>query len=204
MLVASALECVRGDRTLFAGVSVTLAAGASLLVQGANGAGKTSLLRILVGLAPPAHGEVAWNGQPIASLGDAYRRELAYCGHANALKDDLSAVENVRAAATLAGRRIAREEALAVLEGVGVETAADLPVRSLSQGQKRRTSLARLALARARLWVLDEPLAALDAGGVEWLAATLDAHLESGGLAVVTSHQPLPARAPFATLRIGA
>jgi len=204
MLAASALECIRGDRTLFSGVSFALAAGAGLLVQGANGAGKTSLLRILVGLSPPAHGEVAWEGRPIRSLGVAYRRALLWCGHSNALKDDLSALENVRAAAALAGRPIAADEARDALERAGVGAQADLPARNLSQGQRRRTALARLVFARAALWVLDEPVAALDAGGVEWLAIALDRHLESGGLAVVTSHQPLATRSRFETLKLGA
>jgi heme exporter protein A len=204
MLAASALECIRGDRTLFAGVSLAVRPGAGLAVQGANGAGKTSLLRILVGLSPPAHGEVTWGGQPIRSLGADYRREVLWCGHANALKDDLSALENVRAAAALAGRPIAEDAARDALERAGVGAQAALPARSLSQGQKRRTSLARLLFTRARLWVLDEPLAALDASGVEWLAAALDRHLESGGLAVVTSHQPLATRSRFDTLKLGA
>ena len=203
MLTASALECIRGDRTLFTGLSLALAAGAGLLVQGANGAGKTSLLRILVGLSPPVQGEVAWQGRPIRSLGAAYRREVLWCGHANALKDDLSALENVRAAAALAGRPIAAGAARDALERAGVGAQADLPARSLSQGQKRRTALARLLFAHAKLWVLDEPVAALDAGGVEWLAAALDRHLESGGLAVVTSHQPLATRSRFDALRLG-
>ena len=204
MLAASALECIRGDRTLFVGVSFALAAGAGLLVQGANGAGKTSLLRILVGLSPPAEGEVAWEGRPIRSLGEAYRREVLWCGHANGLKDDLSALENVRTAAALAGHPIAEDAARDALERAGVGAQAYLPARSLSQGQKRRTTLARLLFARAKLWVLDEPVAALDAGGVEWLAAALDGHLASGGLAVVTSHQPLGTRSRFATLKLGA
>jgi heme exporter protein A len=204
MLAASALECIRGDRTLFAGVSFALAVGTGLLVQGANGAGKTSLLRILVGLSPPAQGEVAWEGRPIRSLGEAYRREVLWCGHANGLKDDLSALENVRTAAALAGRPIAGDEARDALERAGVGAQADLPARSLSQGQKRRTALARLLFARAKLWVLDEPVAALDAGGVEWLAAALDGHLASGGVAVVTSHQPLGTRSRFEALRLDA
>jgi heme exporter protein A len=204
MLAAAALECIRGDRTLFSGVSFALAAGAGLLVQGANGAGKTSLLRILVGLAPAAAGEVSWDGKPIRSLGEAFRREVLWCGHANALKDDLSALENVRAAAALAGRPIAEGAARAALEGAGVGAQTVLPARSLSQGQKRRAALARLLFARAKLWVLDEPVAALDTGGVEWLAAALDRHLESGGLAVVTSHQPLATRSRFDALRLGA
>jgi len=205
MLAASALECIRGDRPLFAGVSFALAAGAGLLVQGANGAGKTSLLRILVGLSPPAKGAVTWDGRPIRSLGEAYRREVLWCGHANALKGDLSALENVRASAALAGRPIAENQAREALERSGVVGAqAELPARSLSQGQKRRTALARLVFAQAKLWVLDEPVAALDAGGVEWLAAALDRHLDAGGLAVVTSHQPLAAQARFDTLKLGA
>jgi len=204
VLAASELECVRGDRTLFSGLSFAVAPGAGLLVQGANGAGKTSLLRIAVGLAPPARGDVTWDGHPIRSLGPAYRREVRYCGHPNALKDDLTAVENVRAAAALAGRSITSAAARGALAQVGVAAAADLPVRSLSQGQKRRTALARLALDGARLWVLDEPLAALDAGGTEWLAGMLDAHLAAGGMALVTSHQPLATRAALATLKLGA
>jgi heme exporter protein A len=203
LLEASELECVRGERTLFSGVSFSVAPGAGLLVQGANGAGKTSLLRIVLGLSPPARGEVSWNGQPIRVLAEAYRREVVYCGHSNALKDDLSAVENVRADAALAGRPMTREEVMAALESVGVGAAAGLPVRSLSQGQKRRTALARLARGGAKLWVLDEPLTALDAGGVEWLAGMLDAHLAAQGLALVTSHQPFPVRANVGTLKIG-
>jgi len=204
VLAASDLECVRGDRTLFSGVSFAVRPGAGLLVQGANGAGKTSLLRIVLGLSPPASGEVTWTGRPIRTLGEAYRRELVYCGHPNALKDDLSAAENVRAAAALSGRQITRAEALAALARVGVDAAADLPVRSLSQGQKRRTALARLVLDGAKLWVLDEPLAALDTAGAEWLAGMLDAHLSAGGMALVTSHQPLATRAALATLKLGA
>jgi len=204
VLAASELECVRGDRTLFSGLSFAVAPGAGLLVQGANGAGKTSLLRIAVGLAPPARGDVTWDGRPIRSLGPTYRREVLYCGHPNALKDDLTAVENVRAAAALAGRSITTAAARGALAQVGVAAVSDLPVRSLSQGQKRRAALARLALDGARLWVLDEPLAALDVGGVDWLAGMLDAHLAAGGMALVTSHQPLAARARLATLKLGA
>lgn len=204
LLAASDLECVRGDRTLFSGVSFTVMPGAALLVQGPNGAGKTSLLRIALGLARPSRGEVTWEGRLIHSASEAYRREIAYCGHASALKDELTAAENVRAAASLTGGSMVHEEALRALALVGVEGLADLPLRSLSQGQKRRIALARLVLGRAKLWVLDEPLAALDAAGAEWLGRALTQHLAGGGIALVTSHQPLPIEADVATLRLGA
>jgi heme exporter protein A len=203
MLQASRLECVRGDRRLFSGVSFALKPGELLHLEGANGAGKTSLLRIVLGLAQPESGEVRWNDAPIRSLGEAYRRELAYCGHSTALKDDLSAVENTQAAAALAGRPLDRDAALATLDGAGITAGtAGLPVRSLSQGQKRRVALARLARSGAKLWALDEPFAALDAVGVEWLRRQIEAHTAAGGLALVTSHQALPLRAGV-SLRIG-
>jgi len=205
MLQASRLECVRGDRKLFSGVSFSLKPGELLHVEGANGAGKTSLLRIVLGLALPESGEVLWNESPIRALGEEYRRELAYCGHSTALKDDLSAVENTQAAAALAGRSMDRGSALAALDRAGIAAAtAELPVRSLSQGQKRRVALARLPQGGAKLWALDEPFAALDAGGVEWLRREIEAHAEAGGLALVTSHQALPVRTGFSRLRVGA
>jgi heme exporter protein A len=205
MLQASRLECIRGDRKLFSGISFALKPGEILHLEGANGSGKTSLLRIVLGLAPPEGGEVRWNDAPIRALGEEYRRELAYCGHSTALKDDLSAIENTQAAAALAGRSMDRDAALAALDRAGIATAtAELPVRSLSQGQKRRVALARLPQSGAKLWALDEPFAALDAGGVEWLRREIEAHAEAGGLALVTSHQALPVRTGFSTLRIAA
>jgi heme exporter protein A len=204
MLQASHLECVRGDRRLFSGISFSLGPGELLHVEGANGAGKTSLLRIVLGLAPLESGEVRWKDEPIRSVGEDYRRELAYCGHSIALKDDLSALENTRAAAALAGRSMDRGEALAALDRAGIAAAtAGLPARSLSQGQRRRVALARLPQCGAKLWALDEPFAALDASGVEWLRKLIEAHVASGGLALVTSHQALPMRSGFSTLRIG-
>jgi heme exporter protein A len=205
MLQASRLECVRGDRKLFSGISFALNPGEILHLEGANGSGKTSLLRIVLGLALPESGEVRWRNETIRALGPEYRRELAYCGHSTALKDDLSAVENTRAAAALAGRSMDRGTALAALDRAGIVAAtAELPVRSLSQGQKRRVALARLPQGGAKLWALDEPFAALDAGGVEWLRREIEAHVAAGGLALVTSHQALPVRTGFSTLRVAA
>lgn len=195
MLSAIDIECVRGTRRLFAGASFELAPGECLLVQGPNGSGKTSLLRILCGLARPEKGEVRWNATPIGQLAEEYRAALAWCGHANALKDDLTPAENLMAAAALAGRPAGREQALSALDALGIGNLDALPVRSLSQGQKRRVALARLALEKRDLWILDEPLTSLDARAGETLAGLVDAHLEGGGIAVLTSHQPIELRA---------
>src|SRR5688572_30836292 len=156
MLQASRLECLRGDRKLFSGISFSLKPGEILHVEGANGSGKTSLLRIVLGLAPLESGEVRWKDRPVRALGEEYRRELAYCGHSAALKDDLSALENTRAAAALAGRAMERTTALTALGQAGISAGtAELPARNLSQGQKRRVALARLPQSGARLWALD-------------------------------------------------
>ena len=195
MLDANDLECLRGTRRLFTGVSFQLAPGECLPVQGANGSGKTSLLRILSGLARPERGTVRWNGESIETLGDEYRAALAFCGHANALKEDLTPAENLLAAAALYGTPVTHDAARAALEAFGVGHLEALPVRALSQGQKRRVALARLALCERRLWILDEPLAALDASAAQALAARIDSHLAHGGIAVLTSHQPVELRA---------
>lgn len=195
MLSANDLECVRGTRRLFAGVSFELSAGECLLVQGPNGSGKTSLLRILCGLARPERGEVRWNNESIAEIDEQYRAALVYCGHSNALKEDLTPSENLLAAAALAGEPAGDGAASAALDAFGVRHLDALPVRALSQGQKRRVGLSRLALSARRLWILDEPLASLDARAAQTLAGLVDGHLERGGIAVLTSHQPIELRA---------
>jgi len=196
MLEADRLECVRGDRTLFRGLSFSVAPTQLLHLAGANGSGKTSLLRILCGLLSPVHGEVRWDGQPISSLREEYAARLLYIGHANALKDELTALENLEIGGTLAGRQCTAKAALDALDELGVGRCAHLPVRTLSQGQRRRVSLARLALGAgnenaARLWILDEPFAALDAAAVAHLEHLILRHVTTGGMAVLTTHQPL-------------
>ncbi len=189
-LAAAGLECARGNRTLFRGIDFELAAGALLMVRGANGSGKTTLLRTIAGLASPQAGVVRWRGSTIASLGDGYRAELAYVGHQNALKDDLSALENLRIAAELAGHRVTAAVARAALAQLGLERQAELPASALSQGQKRRAALARLVcLERCPLWVLDEPMAALDAEATQSVSALIGAQLARGGIVVLTTHQ---------------
>ena len=191
MLEADNLECVRGERRLFAGVGFKLAPGELLYLQGRNGAGKTSLLRMLIGLLPPEAGEVRWQGQPIRQYGDEFRADLCYLGHLNAIKEELTPLENLLAAARLADETLTEEDALDALAQVGLAGREDLACKYLSQGQKRRVALARLVKEQRPLWVLDEPFVALDVAAVDWLAGIISAHLQRGGLAVMTTHQPV-------------
>lgn len=191
MLRGINLACIRGDRPLFRGIHLAVDASQWLHVRGANGVGKTSLLRLLAGLAPPAAGAVTWGGEPIGANAAAYRAELLFLGHQGALKDDLSALENIELAGALDGSPPARTGVLAALRRFGLQGREDLPVRVLSAGQKRRVLLARLLTRKAKLWVLDEPFTALDARAVTMLSDLLGEHLGQGGMAVVTSHQPI-------------
>ncbi len=189
MLEADNLECVRGERRLFAGLGFRLEAGELLYLQGRNGAGKTSLLRMLIGLLPPETGEIRWKGEPIRRTGESFRADLCYLGHLNAIKEELTPLENLLAAARLAGEDLSEDDALDALEQVGLAGREDLACKYLSQGQKRRVALARLVKERRPLWVLDEPFVALDVAAVDWLAGLISAHLQRGGLAVMTTHQ---------------
>ena len=190
MLSVHGLTCVRGTRPLFSGIEFTLGAGSWAHVRGANGAGKTSLLRLLAGLAQPDAGEVRWNGEKIGS--EAFRRELMYLGHRAAVKEDLTAAENVIYAAEMDGVDITRDAADDALRLFGLAGREDLPVRFLSAGQKRRVLLARTVTRPAKLWILDEPFTALDVKAVEFLSHRIADHVKAGGMAVVTSHQAIP------------
>ena len=178
---------------LFDDLSFELQAGQARWVQGENGAGTTSLLRLLCGLSQPDEGEVRWRGVPLARQRESFHAELLHIGHASGVKDDLSAWENVVFSAALAGATCRRDEAHAALEQLGLAPAVfDLPARLLSQGQRKRVALARLGLStRHPLWVLDEPLSALDASTLERLQNLLGRHLSRGGLLVCTTHQAL-------------
>lgn len=190
MLKVSGLACSRGERRLFADVSFSLAAGEWLHVQGENGAGKTSLLRLLVGLSSADEGEITWRGVIVPS--PDFHRELIYLGHHAAVKDDLTPLENLRFSAALDGIRLNEQAALAAIVRLGLRGREDLPVRVLSAGQKRRVLLARLLTRPSPLWVLDEAFNALDSRAVQLLGELIGEHLAGGGLAVLTSHQPLP------------
>jgi heme exporter protein A len=190
------LGCLRGERRLFGGVSFRLAPGGLIWIQGSNGSGKTTLLRTLCGLTQAMVGEVRWRGEPIQGMGEDYRRELTYIGHANGLKEDLSASENLRIAAQLAGHAVAPEAVVAALQGSGLAGREHLPVKFLSQGQRRRAALARLRLAHAHaLWLLDEPFNALDTHAVADMRQLMEAHLERGGMIALTTHQDVAIQA---------
>lgn len=191
MLEAQDLACLRGERVVFAGLSFTLAPGEALLLVGANGAGKSSLLRLLAGLIPLAEGTLLWAGEEAMADRAAHARRLRYLGHADALKPALTARENLGFFARLWGGDV--EPALAALDLLPL---ADLPARVLSSGQRRRLALARLALvsplAPAPLWLLDEPTVGLDTASVARLGALLARHRAGGGLVIAATHLPLP------------
>lgn len=194
MLEADKLECMRGDRQLFKGVSFRLNPGNLLYLQGKNGAGKTSLLRILIGLLPPESGVLQWQKTDVAELADDYRAQLFYLGHLNAIKEELTALENLLNTSELSLTPLTENQAIHALAEVGLAGREDLPCKHLSQGQKRRVALARLVHEQRPLWILDEPFVALDTGAVEWLAELIARHLDKGGMTIMTTHQPVPIR----------
>ena len=187
LLAASELACRRGERVLFRGLNFAVQPGQIIWVRGANGQGKTSLLRLLAGLARPEAGRIEHDAA----------RERVYIGHANALKDDLTAAESLRFLTRLHGFESTPDELDAALRRFGLHSRRNAPVRTLSQGQRRRVALARLCLAPATaLWLLDEPFDALDAEGVDALDTLLSEHAARGGSVLLTSHVPLTLISP--------
>ncbi len=191
MLEICNLACTRGDHQLFSDLSFSLSAGELMQVQGENGKGKTSLLRMLCGFIMPAAGEIRWRGQNIRELDEEYYAEMVYLGHLNAIKDELNALENLHINAGLAGCEVDDKQARAALRHMGLRGRETLPVKVLSQGQRRRVALARLLVTDAHLWILDEPLTALDVGAVGLMQELIGEHLAKDGMVIFTTHQPL-------------
>ena len=196
MLEVTNLTCVRGTRRLFKDLNFSAIAGELVELRGPNGSGKTSLLRILCGLATPAAGEVLWNGKPIRKLREEYFASVAYLGHQNAVKDELTAIENLKISSAVAGTTLTDGEARDILSRVGLSQQQNLPARVLSAGQRRRLGMTRLLTSAAKLWILDEVLTSLDSSAMKLSGEFITEHLRNNGIAIVATHQDLDLAAP--------
>jgi len=196
MLDVINLTCVRGTRRLFKDLNFSAENGELVELRGPNGSGKTSLLRILCGLAMPVSGEVRWNGTAIRSLGEEYFGSVAYLGHQNAVKDELTAIENVRISSAVCGYALDQKDAQEILKRVGLTQQQNLPARVLSAGQRRRLAMTRLLISKARLWILDEVLTSLDDAAMNLSREFIGEHLKQDGIAIVATHQDLNLTAP--------
>lgn len=189
-IVVSGLEVWRGDYCVCRDLSLTANAGQLVHLRGTNGAGKTSLLRVLAGLALPDSGDIRFDGARVLGDMNRWRAALCYVGHSDGIKRELTPYENLRLAASLLDRAARGGERVA-LDRVGLTHCADRMCAELSAGQRRRTALARLLVSCARIWLLDEPLVSLDQTGTQLLETLLREHLRAEGTAVVATHQPI-------------
>ena len=189
---ARQVACLKGRHHLFSNIHIQLHAGHALHIRGSNGSGKSSLLRILCGLNMPAEGAVLWRGKSIQKIKEEFHQNVLFHGHANGIKDDLLAWENISFSARLVGQQVSYEEACTALEAMGVLQIAQLPARQLSQGQRKRLALARLYFPQLpELLILDEAFSALDQKSTAALATILRAHLQRGGMLIYTTHQDI-------------
>jgi heme exporter protein A len=203
-LTADNLVGVRGERLLFEKLNFKLSSGSVLYLQGANGSGKTTLLRIICGLSKPYEGAVNWCGENINSLAEDYHKHVLYIGHLPGIKEDLTALENLRFSLVLSGVEVSEDKAAEVLKELGLANGLNLPTRMLSQGQKRRVALARLWLQDLPIWILDEPFTALDANATDMLKQKIEAFANEGGIVVMTTHQEVTLSvAGFQQLNLG-
>ena len=184
------LECVRNDTVLFSGLSIAVSDGEVLQIKGPNGCGKTSLLRILCGLAVPNDGTVFWNDRDIREYNGEYVENISYVGHHNGIKKELTPFENLNVSNSLSSscNGSSPEQALKQFGLYGYE---DTPVMKLSSGQQRRVALSRLLLTHAQLWILDEPFTSVDDAGRKFIADVLKMHMNAGGMLILVSHEPV-------------
>ncbi len=185
-LTGHAITCIRGERTVFTGVDFSVEEGGALLLLGPNGCGKSSLLRLVAGLSPPAEGRIAWNGVSIDDDPALHHRRVRYLAHLDALKPALSVADNLRFWAGFYGGDEARVPA--VLDRLGIGHLADAPAQLLSAGQRRRTALARVIVTPSPLWLLDEPTVTLDEDSIRVLEGLIAEHRAGGGLVVTSTH----------------
>jgi len=196
MLEVINLTCVRGARRLFKDLNFSASEGELVELRGPNGSGKTSLLRILCGLATPAAGEVRWQGRNIRKLGEEYFASLVYLGHQNGVKDEWTPIENLRVSSAVAGMPVMARDAQEILQRVGLSQQQHLPARVLSAGQRRRLGMTRLLTSQAKLWILDEVLTSLDDSAMNLSREFIAEHLQKDGIAIVATHQDLNLSAP--------
>ena len=189
-LKAQGLKCVKGNTELFSDIHFEVQSGEALVVEGSNGSGKTSLLRILCGFNYPVEGEITWNGTAIDGH-ESYQQQISYIGHASGVKLDLTVLENLVFAQRLVGSTRAEDEIKEIIREVGLFKQRHLQTRKLSAGQKRRVALARLQLEERQLWILDEPLTALDREFVTEFEKVLENHLQQNGMLIVTTHREM-------------
>ena len=188
-LEAVQLSCVRGYKTLFENLNIELQAGQLLLVEGKNGAGKTSLLKLLTGLRRPDAGTILWQGKNITDAESGYRQSLSWLGHQNPLKEDQTALENLQMLGAIRTRN--NRCAIEALKTLQLSKFKNKAVKTFSAGMKRRLSLASLLISETPLWILDEPQAALDKAGIALFESLASAHLEQGGMIIMTSHHDI-------------
>ncbi|RDF02122.1 cytochrome c biogenesis heme-transporting ATPase CcmA [Aggregatibacter aphrophilus] len=191
-LIIENLACQRGDKVLFHHLNLQIQAGDFVQIEGHNGIGKTSLLRIVAGLAVPLEGKVRWNSEEIFKQCEAFNYDLLYLGHQSGIKPELNAWENLCFYQQISHCRQGDEILWNVLQTVGLLGREDIPAAQLSAGQQKRIALARLWLSEAPLWILDEPFNAIDKKGVAVLTALFEQHAQRGGIVILTSHQEVP------------
>lgn len=204
MLEVQSLECVRDDRLLFNELSFAVSDAEVLQIEGANGCGKTSLLRIICGLRLPESGQVLWRGEPVCTNREDYYANMVYIGHLPCIKADLTVSENVRA--LLDTRSLSVDNAVieTALAKVGLAGYEDAPGKALSSGQRRRILLAFVDLSEASLWILDEPLTALDVQGVKLMESMILEHREAGGSVIFTTHHGMQLDCDMRSVHLGA
>ncbi|MBS9858907.1 cytochrome c biogenesis heme-transporting ATPase CcmA [Vibrio alginolyticus] len=196
MLEVSNLTAIRDERVLFENLQFEIKPGELVQIEGRNGTGKTTLLRIVTGLGDREEGVIKWKGEEVEKSRDVFHQDLLFLGHQTGVKRELTALENLRFYQSIQNNRSSDEEIFIALTQVGLAGREDVPVAQLSAGQQRRVALARLWLSKQMLWILDEPLTAIDKQGVKVLESLFASHADNGGIVVLTTHQDMFADSP--------